>query len=103
MMRNVAIGAVLGFGLVVLFLSVFKTEAPPPAPPAPVAPVAPAAPAAAAVVAAAPEAAAPSVADGGPATALIPVNAAPVIVTPSLRAIGDERRLMMREMLREHH
>ncbi|MBK7858890.1 MAG: hypothetical protein IPJ65_09785 [Archangiaceae bacterium] len=88
MMRNVAIGAVLGFGLVVLLLTVFKAD--PPVPPAPAAvPVVTAAPA--------------GDADGGMAAALVPMNAAPVVVTPNLKALPDSRRLMMRQMLREQH
>ena len=64
MMRNVAIGAVLGFGLVVLLLSIFNNEAPPQA----VAPVA----------------TAETGGDGG-APALVPLNVAPVIVVPTLK------------------
>ncbi len=40
MMRNVALGAVIGFGLVVLVLSITGREAPPIAPQAPAAPAA---------------------------------------------------------------
>ncbi len=54
MMRNVAIGAVLGFGLVVLLLSVFNTQPPPAAPP-------------------------PAV-DAG--MGIVPMNVAPVVVLP---------------------
>jgi hypothetical protein len=108
MMRNVAIGAVLGFGLVVLFLSIFNTEPPPPAPP-PAPAAAPPAPAPAAEAAAAPPAAAPAAPavaeaaanDGGPATALVPLNTAPVVVTPNIRANIDDRRLLMMQMMRE--
>ena len=60
-MRNVAIGAVLGFGLVVLLLSIFNNEAPPQAP--------------------APVAGAPAL-DAG--SVLIPLNAGPVVVLPSV-------------------
>jgi hypothetical protein len=62
MMRNVAIGAVLGFGLVVLLLSIFNNEAPPQAPPP--------------VVVAEGDAGAP---------ALIPLNVGPVILVPQLK------------------
>lgn len=60
MMRNVAIGAVLGFGLVVLLLSIFNNEAPPLAP-------------------------AGGGGGGGGAPALVPLNVGPVIVVPQLR------------------
>ena len=63
MMRNVAIGAVLGFGAVVLVLSIFGGQPPPPAP----APVA---------------AAAELAADAGAAPVLTPLNVAPVVVAP---------------------
>jgi hypothetical protein len=91
MMRNVAIGAVLGFGLVVLFLSIFNAQPPPPAPAPGTAP--PSAPAAAAADG--------SANDGGPAATLVPVNIAPVITTPNLRMNSNERRLMIRDLLRE--
>lgn len=76
MMRNVAIGAVLGFGLVVLLLSVFNTQPPPAAPP-------------------------PEV-DAG--VGIIPMNVAPVVVlppgarlrpSPSTRAFAPEGPLMV--------
>lgn len=83
-MRNVAIGAVLGFGLVVLLLSVFNAEPPAPLP--------------------APVAQAPAVdADGGAAQVLMPLNVAPVVVKPELRVNNFQRREMMRAGLRDRN
>jgi hypothetical protein len=62
MMRNVAIGAVLGFGLMVLLLSVFNTTPPPAAPP-------------------------PAV-DAG--AAIVPMNVAPVVVLPPLSRVRPQ-------------
>jgi hypothetical protein len=82
MMRNVALGAVLGFGLVVLLLSIFGGNPPPPSPAPPVA---------VAVDAGA-----------GPAAVLEPYGTAQKIVTPQLapqnrgeliRQLAAQRRL----------
>lgn len=87
MMRNVAIGAVLGFGLVVVLLSVFNTSPPPPAPP----PVAVAAPVMVAL-------------DAGPAPNL-EVNTAPVVLKAPVidnPVIDNQRRHeLMRQILNE--
>jgi hypothetical protein len=70
MMRNVAIGAVLGFGVVVLLLSVFNQEPPP-------------------------LHTGPAVLDAGVAQTLQPVNTAPVMKMPLMARDPAARQMLM--------
>jgi hypothetical protein len=72
MMRNVAIGAVLGFAVVVLLLSVFNQEPPPPA--------------------------GAFFPDAGTATQLQPVNLAPVVKVPMMARDNGARQQMLQRL-----